>query len=837
VLGTIALLAASPAPAQIVPGHRLPEGPERPVRERTVDIRHVALDLQFDMEAAAIAGTATITLAPLQDRLEAVVLDAARLDVERVEALPGDRRLEFQVRDRTLSVTLGQPLDTGQDATLRVTYSARPKTGLYFFPRGPRGAPQAWNYGEGGLHYGWVPLYNDTNDRFTTAVDITVARPYVAISNGALRETRDNADGTRTFRWRAERPFPNYLLALKVGELLEVPLAPARVGDREIPLSAWASPGDEDAAAHTFGVTPPMVEFFSRRFGYPYPWAKFDQIALRDFAAGAMETTSASGYSESHLQRPGDPPDSSPEVDQAWPIWTSEETIAHELAHHWFGNLVTCRSLGSLWLNESFATFAHTTWNGEAHGEDDLTYERWRYLNAYLDYVRRTGRVRPMEYRRYESFGDTYQMETTYIKGALVLHMLRHIVGPDDFDRTLSEYLHRHEYRTVDSVDLLEAFRTTTGRDLSWFFGDWVVEGGGHPVFDVSWSWSRQRKQVDLTVRQVQADLPFEDDFRLPVEVEVLTPSGSHAYRVDVEDWSASAVLPSDEEPLGVVFDRGGWLVAEVHVARGLDEVRHILDRGSLAQKLRAARQLATDFPRRPETPHVLARVLADETAHWGLRQEAAIDLGTVGGAGAVEALARGLKDPDRRVRRSTAVALGNTRGEAAAAALQKAIETDDAEDVVAAAAASLGRSHAPGARKVLLAQLDRSSRWWDAIRVGALTGLAELEDSSLAPTFSEWTGPDHGEDLRRAALDGWVRAAPDDPALAVRLRELGSDLNRNVRLDALAKLGQLHRADDLAFLREVAAEDDDPDIARVARDAAETIESFVHPSGGQVLK
>ena len=780
------------------------------------------------MEAERIEGTATIRLTPLRAGLDRLALDAARLEVRKVEALPEGTPLEFGVERRSLRIALRRKLPPGQAVTVRVTYSCRPRTGMYFFPRQGKRAPQAWNYGEGGLHYGWLPLYNDVNDRFTAAIDVTVARPFVAVANGRLQEARENADGTRTFRWVQEEPIPNYLLALNVGDLARVGLGPARFGEREVPLAVWVSPGDEEAAAHTFEHTPRMVEFFSERFGHPFPWVKYDQLTLREFAVGAMETTTAVGFSESHLSRPGDPPDSGPALDEAYPTWTAQDTISHELAHHWFGDLVTCRSLGSIWLNESFASFAHTLWHGFARGEDDLTYQRWRYLNRYLDYVRKTGRVRPMEYPRYEASEDVYQEETTYIKGSLVLHMLRHVVGDEGFFRALREFLHRHAFRNADSADLEEAFRGATGRDLSWFFRDWVVGGGGHPVFSVSYRYSPERRQVDLTVEQLQADQPFENAFRLPADVEIVTPSGSRVHRIEVDGWSTKVSLPADEKPLAVVFDKGGWLVSEVKFERGPAETLHVLDHGDLAERLRAARQLATDFPRRPESAPALERVLADVKAHWGLRQEAALDLGRVGGETATTALLAALRDPDRRLRRAAAVALGRTGGARAAEALRGAIETDAAEDVVASAALSLGHSHAPGTRDVLLPQLSRASRWWDVIRIGALSGLAELEDPALAPTFASWTDAAHNHDVRLAALDGWLRAAPEDPRLVARLRELAGDRNRRVRAEAIERLGKLHRAEDLPFLKQVAADEDDPNLARAARDAAAEIEPFV---------
>jgi aminopeptidase N len=153
-----------------------------------------------------------------------------------------------------------------------------------------------------------------------------------------------------------------------------------------------------------------------------------------------------------------------------------EDVVAHELAHHWFGDLVTCRSLGSLWLNESFATFWHTMWNAKAHGEDDLTYQRWVYLNEYVEYVRATGSVRPMEYLRYKEPGAMYQQETTYVKGALVLHMIRHFLGEGDFDRMIAAYLAKHEYSNVDSAIWKEAIERARGV-TSPPFEDWAAGG------------------------------------------------------------------------------------------------------------------------------------------------------------------------------------------------------------------------------------------------------------------------------------------------------------------------------------------------------------------------
>lgn len=832
LLATLVLLP-SVVEGGISPGHRLPDSPERPVRAREIDILRLSADLRFDLRRERIEGTARILFTPLRTGLRSFELDAADLSIERVvlESNGSDEPLPHELTGRKLRITLPRAAGPGEENTVAITYSCRPRSGMYFQPAGAAGAAQAWNYGESGLHYAWLPLYNDTNDRFAVEFRITAEAPSIVLSNGRLERTIENKDGTRTFHWVQEEEIPNYLIALDVGEFAEVPLEPARVGSKQIPLSVWTTPGTESGVAFTFRETPRMVEFFSDRFGYPYAWEKYDQVTLREFE-GAMETTTMVGFTETYQRQEGDPVDSGPDFALVFPTWTYEDTIAHELAHHWFGDLVTCRSLGSIWLNESFATYAHTVWNAHAHGEDDLTYQRWRYLNFYLDDIAATGEVRPLEHDHHDAPGDMYRESITYVKGAIVIHMLRHIVGDEDFYRTIGRYLRTNAFGEVESADLLAAFERTTGRDLSWFFDDWITGGGGHPSITAKSLWVPERHQVDLTLEQVQADQPFENLFRLPVDVTVTTARGSKTHTVWMEDWLTRVALPADDRPLAVEVDAGNWLVAAIHSDRSLEETIYLLENGDLAARLLAARQVATDFPRRPEGVAALVRTLEDRSRHWGLRQEAALDLGTTGRPDAVDALIAASEDPDRRIRRAVAVALGRAGGTVGAGTLRSLIETDTSEDVIGAAAVSLGRIHAADAARFLRRQLSRDSRWWNSIRLGALMGLAELEDPDLVSTFEQYTMPRYQRAVRLAAVDGWFRAVPEDPALAGLLRDMTRDRNGNVRADALDRLGRLHRRQDLDFLREYALEEPNPNLAQAARDAMAEIEAFT--SGGK---
>ena len=823
------MFVVSPAFSGPIPGHRLPTGVEQAVRERQVDVTRLTADLTIDMERQTINGSVTVAFVPLQAGLNTLDLDAADLDIDAVELVRAESstKLDYAVKDRMLQISLPAGLEADNDLAVRISYNAQPKTGMYFFSETKTEPAEAWNYGEGGRHYNWLPMYNDTNERFSVDFRITVAKPYVVLGNGLQQETQENRDGSRTFHWLQDEPIPNYLLALNIGEFVEVPLADAEVGQRKVPLSVWTHTGDEESAAYSFGKTPEMVEYFSELLGYEYAWPKYDQMTLRNFW-GAMETTNMVGFTEASLHYEGGLADDAPQLDEALATWTTEDTIAHELAHHWFGDLVTCRSLASLWLNESFASYLHTVWNGHAYGEDDLTYQRWRYLQSYLDYIEETGEVRPLEYFNYDASDDMYTTEITYLKGAMVLHLLRHVLGDQTFYRSLSGYLETHAFSEVDSFDFQRSLEKVSGEKLDWFFDDWIRGGAGYPALSVSYLWVPERKEVDLTIEQEQAIQPFEGYFDVPIDVEITTASGSRVHTIRVHEDELNIALPADGEPLMVVVDKGNWLVAEIHQDNRLDELVYQLQHGDLAAALRAAQQLADDYGRDAAATEALAEVLADRDAHWGLRQEAALNLGTIGGSAAVASLVAALDEPNNRVRRAVAIGLGQAGGAESAAALEKAINTDSAEEVIGAAAIALGKMHATSAKDVLVAQLDRESRYYDVIRHSALTGLAELDDESLARTFERFVDASFNHDIRQIAIEGWARAAPHDAALQRALRELANDPDDGIRGAALEKMGELHHADDLEFLEEYAVTAVDPNLQKLAREAAETIAGFV---------
>lgn len=342
---------------------RLPEGEYHRNRERAIDVIHYKAELNFDFSEKEIEGKATVIFRPLA-KMKTFSLDAIRLKFEEVDLAQeiASKPLKFDHGDQVLEITLDRvysPMDT---VAVSIMYSAQPNAGMYFLKDYANDDQfYVYTYGEGGLHANWLPVYNDVNDKFSTEMVATVPPPYTVISNGQLVNVGKLQNGDQTFHWKQDLPHSNYLISVCVGEFEKGDLPPAF---GTVPLSYWVPEGRLKEGAYVFRNTPKMVEFFSNRFGYKYPWDKYDQIAVPDYAIGSMEHTSITGHRASVLRDEHAPSNfGPPDFERYHTVWTAEGTIAHELAHHWFGNNLTCRNLNYLWLNESFATYCQMLWD------------------------------------------------------------------------------------------------------------------------------------------------------------------------------------------------------------------------------------------------------------------------------------------------------------------------------------------------------------------------------------------------------------------------------------------------------------------------------------------
>jgi len=379
-LATLALASALPATpgtlAQGLPGERHPrfEDPafsHHEPRDRVMDVKHMVLDLSFDWERKWVGGDVTFTVAPLAEPLSTVALDSGELIIRK--ATRDGAALDFRTTGEQLLVDLGRSVPPGEDVTFTVTYEARPRRSLFFV--GPdRGYPDKpkmiYSQGEGEENHGWFPCYDYPNDRSTFEEFYTVAAPFTALGNGRLVEVKTLPGGEkRTFHYRQEVPVVSYLVSVAIGDFDIV-----KQDHDGIPVEYYVPKGTpKDAVLRSFGKTPDMMRFFSVKIGVGYPYAKYAQSAMVDFIYGGMENVTATTQTFETIH----PADVEKEA-------SSVGLVAHELAHQWWGDLLSFRDWSHAWLSEGFATYFEALYREHAEGEEEFQYEMLENARSYL---------------------------------------------------------------------------------------------------------------------------------------------------------------------------------------------------------------------------------------------------------------------------------------------------------------------------------------------------------------------------------------------------------------------------------------------------------------------
>ncbi len=738
-------------------GHALAgDRPQWP-RDRVVDVRHIKLELSLDLPARSIAGTATHRVTPLNDGLETVSFDAVEMTIGGV-AVDGDPA-GFSHDGRSLEVELGAGRRRGTEIEIAITYRATPRLGLNFIgpdPEYPRKPLQVWSQSQDEDSRYWFPCYDYPNNKQTSEMAVTVPGSWFALSNGKLQAERVNPDGSRTFHWLQARPHSTYLITLAAGELTRIDAS-----REDLAIDYYVEAADAERAQLTFGRTPEMIALFERLTGVPYPWAKYSQIVVRDFVFGGMENTSATTMTENIL------------VDRkATRDFTSDDLVSHELAHMWWGDLLTCRDWSHGWLNEGFASYFELLWDEEYRGRDE--YRQGVLLNTelYMDERYR----RPIVSNVYHEPIDIFDRHL-YEKGSLVLHMLRGVLGDDAFFRSIQRYCRENRDRNVVTQDLLEAVEAETGRNLEWFFEQWVHKPG-HPELKVRWSWDARKNLANVNVQQTQATDSGTPIFRLPVTIDFATVQGRpKSFRVEITEKDQTFAFPLDRKPRICRFDPGNWVLKKLDFDKPLTElITQLREDDDIAGKHFAAEALAKKGG--PEAIEALAEVLA-RAGFWSVRGAAAKALGAMRTPAARAVLLRSLGIRQHRVRRAVVAALGEFRGDAEVfAAIEPLSRKDPSWFVEAEANRTAGKLRAPGAFDLLRENMDRPS-FRQVVRTGCVDGLVELRD-------------ERGFDLLLAATQygaPWQSRAPAASALAKlalffpeRKKAIGEELANLVR-------------------------------------------------------
>lgn len=704
--------------------------------DRTFDTRHIRIEATLDFARKSLHGRCTTSLAALQEGADRMVFDAVDFQISRIYSGHAALRYDYDHR-RKLTIHWPRPLRRGAAAEVTIEYRVtRPKLGLHFigpdrhYPAKP---VQAWTQGEDEYNRYWFPCHDAPQERATTETLITVPEPFTAVSNGALlRVTADRARKTRTFHWKQSVPHSPYLVSIAAGRF-------SRLEDRwkNVPVLYFCPPGREDDARRAFGKTPKMIDFFSRRLGVPYAYAKYSQVAAVDFIYGGMENTSATTQTALTLHD-----------ERAHLDFSSDPLVAHELAHQWFGDLVTCKDWSHAWLNESFATYFEALFREHDLGRDEFMHELRGNAEIYFDEDKERYR-RPLVTRLYKNTNDLFDRHL-YEKGSLILHMIRCSLGEDAWWRSIRLYLRRHRAQGVETVNLIDAIQEATGKNMRPFFDQWVFKAG-HPEYKVRAWWDARARKAFVRVIQTQAVTDETGLFSMPVPFAFYIGGKEKRFTetVDKKDHLFSFSLP--QAPDWIAFDPDHAILKKVEFVKPeamwiaqLHQDPHALGRLDAAKALGGLGG--------PAAVQALRQALLKEK-FWGAQSGIAAALGKIGSAGALEALLDGLRlIAHPKARRALFEALGNYPSPRVLAEVRSLCESEKSYFAQAEAIRTLGRMRDPSLLGLFKSLLTRES-WNDVTRCAALEAIASLQIAESITLLKEYARAGRHPNVRITAI------------------------------------------------------------------------------------
>lgn len=605
--------------SQVIPA----QGNYNPERTKKNDLIHTKLEIKPNWTKQTLLGTATLTFKPHFYTQNLLELDAKGFDIQEVTMQ--SKPLKYEYDKLILKIDLGKYYTKNDTLTVQIKYVAKPNDlplggsqaitadkGLYFInPLGeetdkPR---QIWTQGETEANSCWFPTIDSPNQKMTQEIFLTIDNTpsFVTLSNGKLISSKQNTDGTRTDYWKQDKPASPYLSMIAVGEFKKV-IDP---NFKDFEVSYYVEPKFEKYALNIFGRTPEMIRYFEKILGVKFQWDKYAQIAVREYVSGAMENTTATVHGD-FIQK-----DNHQLIDD-----NDDGVIAHELFHHWFGDLVTCESWSNLPLNESFADYAEYLWMTQKYGKEEGDLVAYNALNQYFTEAQE--KQEPLIRYRYLDKEDMFDSHS-YAKGGRVIQMLRSQVGDEAFFESLKQYLTKNAFKNTEIDDLRMAFERVTGEDLHWFFDQWFMKSG-NPVLQVSHEFVDGK--IKLNIKQIQ-DTTYSPIYRLPLKVAIVADNQKVTNEILLDKAEQTFEFSAKSAPKMVLLDPENILVGKIEHQKSKEELieqfyhaDHIATKLNVLEKLTFIPEDDTTFYN-PPADKAIRKLLIDATKDkfWRIRQ------------------------------------------------------------------------------------------------------------------------------------------------------------------------------------------------------------------------
>tara|TARA_R110002096_G_scaffold403766_3_gene601311 strand:+ start:3951 stop:6563 length:2613 start_codon:yes stop_codon:yes gene_type:complete len=776
--------------------------------DRKIDIKHLKLDFTPDFKKRSISGTAEIRFSPIASPQSEVQLDAVDLRIASVES---SRELEsYHVTTEKLVFLFADEIEAGEDVTLTIAYSAEPQDGLFF--RTPemgykKGDTHLWTQGEPERHRFWFPSYDYPNERFSTEVICHVPAGMTVLSNGKLMA--QETDGNLTsYHWLQSKPHVNYLVSVVAGYFEKLEDA-----HKDLPIGFFTPPSDFPEAANSFVDTKKILEFFEQEIGVPYPWDKYYNVCVQGYPYGGMENTSVTTLTTRTLF--------SKETEN---LETTRHLDAHEVAHQWFGDLVTCKDWTHLWLNEGFATYYTELYEEHTFGREHLLYRMHRNARRVIE----SKDDKPIAWRNYDRPWEQFDYRA-YPKGAWVLHMLRSQLGPELYRKAIKTYLERHEYDVVVTEDLNAAIEDVSGRSFDRFFDQWVYHGGV-PKLDVQYSWDANKKQARIKVSQTQAVNVRVLMFQFPLPIRFHLAETVKDFVVDISTKEEEFYFALPEAPSAVRIDPDYTVLADISIKlpNPLTEAQANLE-DDVMGRLFAVQALAK---RKDSAARELLGAKLVSDSFFAVRAEAAKALGNLQTDEALTLLLESEAQADARVRLAVVEAVSRYYRASSQEWLSEVIAKERNPAITAAAIKGIAKFPGEDVGDILLAALNRSS-FRNRIAASAISALRTQDEPSSAFALmaylnanrSEFVDRDLGNALQTLGFLG--RNLEADPRDEIRKFLAGflSDPREQLHIPAVRALQKLGDPRSVSILESLQS-DSGPRIS-LSKAADKAIESL----------
>ena len=701
----------------------LPESTIHYTPKKDFHTQHAKIELSLDMPRKRITGSCTLTIIPIRPGLNRVVLDACSMEIHEV-SLDGSK-CEFEYDQERLAINPSVPLSGSH--TLKITYSSTPNEGIYFIEpdkEHPEKEVQAWTHSEAEFARYWFPCYDNPNDKFTSEVLLTVPKGFRVISNGKLVSEQENGDAV-TFHWKEELPHPSYLTSFVAGKFGEV-----KQEAEAVQLQYYFPQSKKADVLRYFGETPRMIKVFNEITGVRYPYPKYAQTTVEDFIFGGMENFNATTLTM--LYYPDADSQEDFQVSYSTPNRNPTNLVAHELAHQWFGDLVTCVDWSHAWLNEGFADYMQAMYIERTRGVDQFRWDMGAKADSFFEEDANEFR-RPTVEKDFVYPDDLFGM-AIYARGAWMLHELRYILGDGAFFEGISSYLKAHSFSNTDTHDFRKSMEKVSGRSLEEFFEQSFLKTG-FPEFEVEYSWDEASKTATLRVRQTQKLEMRTPIFKLPCDIVMYVDGTRMKKRVMLDSGDQTFSFGQASKPAIVEFDPEHWLLKKIRFRKSVEllvsQLEGSADASSRAEAARNLGEAKVNI-----AVGALGRA-AKKAQFWDVNASALRALGEIGTSEALSALLEAGMPAERRTRRALAEALGNFKDESARSLLITLLQNDQSPYVKCEAALSLAKAWPEGAFQHLMEAM-KVHTTNETLAEACLDAMGKLKDAGIAAVVSE---------------------------------------------------------------------------------------------------